>query len=129
MITILKLNNGIEVVGNLEKKDTTGVIISKPLQINYRYFMGSTPSVSFVRYIMFAEHSDIHFTNTDILHKVQARAAFANFYNTSVEYYYSELEQTIDEELNSILNIDDKDKDTRMKRILELMPIDDAPVN
>lgn len=124
MITILKLNSGIEVVGKQEVENNESIILSKPLQINYRYYQGSMPSVSFVRYIMFAQSEDIIFNKRDVINRVVARLSFANYYENVVDQYYSTLEKVIDRELAV-----ETDTPSPYEHILESMSIEDATVN
>jgi hypothetical protein len=122
MIAILKLNNGIEVVGDVEVKTDDLVVLGKPLQINYKYVFGSTPSVSFVRYIMFAESDSIVFKESDIINYVSARKAFADYYHDVVDDYYDRLEKVIDAEFEACLTTTAKEQ--YMRDILEMMPVD-----
>lgn len=124
MTSILKLSNGLEIVGTVEINNDYGVIVDRPLQINYRYFQGSTPSVSFVRYVMFADTQTYSFKQDDVMNVVTAREAFANYYHSVVEQYYSELEKVIDKELTSISN-----NDRLHESILETMSVEGATMN
>lgn len=127
MTTILKLTNGVEVVGNVELETDDEVVLHKPLQINYRYVFGSIPSVSFARYIMFAEHQSVHFQKQHILQQVNVREAFANYYADIVDEHYDELEKRVDAEFESSLA--NPTQEQYMKELLEMMPVDEAAVN
>jgi hypothetical protein len=129
MITLIKLHNGIEIVGKLVDSYKDNISLEKPLQINYRYFIGATPSVSFVRYVMFSKSDVIMFNRSDIINTVDARDSFANYYHTVVDYYFDELEKQIDAEFESLIDSESTNKEQQMKRILEMMPTDDTPVN
>jgi len=129
MITLIKLNNGIEIVGKLVDSYKDIISIEKPLQINYRYFIGATPSVSFVRYVMFSKSNTIVFNRLDIVNTVEVRDSFASYYYTVVDYYFDELEKQIDAEFESLIDSESTNKEQQMKRILEMMPTDDTPVN
>lgn len=124
MTSILKLSNGLEIVGTVELNNDYGIVVDRPLQINYRYFQGSIPSVSFVRYIMFAETQTYSFKQQDVINVVNAREAFANYYNNVVDQYYSELEKVIDKELSSISKTDNLHES-----ILEMMSVEGATMN
>ena len=124
MITILKLSNGVEVVGTEVVEDAVRIILNKPLQINYRYFQSSIPNVSFARYIMFAKSDDIQFDKRDIVNRVVARPAFAGYYTNVVDQYYEVLEQILDKELS----MPDTQTDP-YERLLETMSIDGVAVN
>jgi hypothetical protein len=124
MTVILKLNNGTEVVGDVEVTTDDSVVLGKPLQINYKYVFGSTPSVSFVRYIMFAESDSIMFKDSMIVNRVTARKAFADYYHDVVNDYYDRLEKVIDAEFEACLVSNTKEQ--YMMDILEMMPVDGA---
>lgn len=127
MTTILKLTNGVEVVGNVEVETDSEVVLHKPLQINYRYVFGSIPSVSFARYIMFAEHQSVYFQKQHILQQVNVREAFANYYLDIVDEHYDDLEKRVDAEFESSLA--NPTQEQYMKELLEMMPVDEATVN
>jgi hypothetical protein len=126
-ITLIKLSDGTEVIGNVVQDDLRSIIVKKPLLIHYRYFIGGVPSVSFSRYMMFAASTHINLYHSHVIAKVEARKAFADYYMDSVEDYYGNLESTVDEELKSALSTTEKEQD--LKKLLDMMPIDKATVN
>lgn len=127
MTSILKLSNGLEVVGTIEVENDFTVVVNKPLQINYRYFQGSIPSVSFVRYIMFAQSDSISFSTQDIMNVVSARESFALYYANVVNQYYGDLEKVIDKELENITT--SPSAETFHESILESMSVEGATIN
>ena len=127
MITILKLSNGIEVVGELCEEDSLTCTLDKPLQINYRYAYSLIPSISFVRYIMFADSELVKFKRSDVMHEVTAREAFANYYADVVDTFYEKAEKVVDAELVECLSSTTQEK--HMHDILEMMPIEGLTVN
>lgn len=126
MVTLLKLTNGFEVAGIVEHEDKEMVVLSKPLQINYRYFVGPSPSVSFIRYIMFSEMQSAVFQKSHIITQVKARSSFEKVYEYHAEYYYNEHEKIIDTELGLHKKAND---DENMKNYLESISIDGASIN
>lgn len=124
MIVILKLTNGTEVVGEIEHENSYEVVISNPLQINYRYFNGPLPSVSFVRYIMFAETSSVTFDRQHVMHQIVARESFANFYRSSIEGFSNNVVKMIDDELQG----ESVTKD-QLEQLLESMPVEGMTIN
>lgn len=124
MISILKLTTGIEIVGEVEIDQDDIIVINKPLQINYRYYQGAVPSVSFIRYIMFGQTESIIFQKKDVMHTLIARDAFAFYYTGVVEQYYHELDKMIDKEL-----MDTATTEQQYESILARMTIDGATVN
>jgi hypothetical protein len=99
MITILKLSSGYEIAGMLEYENNDIVVLNKPLQINYRYFVSPSPAISFVRFIMFGEDQNVTFARSHIIAKVKARESFTNVYEHHAAYYYTEHQKIIDSEL------------------------------
>jgi hypothetical protein len=124
MTSILKLTNSIEIVGEIEIDKPDYIVINKPLQINYRYFQGSVPSVSFIRYSMFGQAESITFQKRDVLNVLTAREAFAAYYTNVVDQYYANLEKIIDKEL-----VDTTTTEQQYDSILARMSIDGATVN
>jgi len=124
MTSILKIVNGIEIVGEIEHEGPDFVVINKPLQINYIYFQGSVPSVSFVRYSMFGQADSIMFQKRDILNILVAREAFAAYYTNVVDQYYANLEKIIDKEL-----VDTTATEQQYESILARMSVDGMTVN
>lgn len=124
MTSILKLSNSIEIVGEIEIDKPDYIVINKPLQINYRYFQGSVPSVSFIRYSMFGQAESITFQKRDVLNVLTAREAFAAYYTNVVDQYYANLEKIIDKEL-----VDTTTTEQQYDSILARMSVDGATVN
>lgn len=124
MTSILKLVNGIEIVGEIDHEGHDFIVIDKPLQINYRYFQGSVPSVSFVRYSMFGQSDCIMFQKRDVLNILVARQAFADYYTNVVDQYYANLEKIIDKEL-----VDTTATEQQYESILARMSVDGMTVN
>lgn len=130
MITIVKLANGIEVIGEAVTSNSSYVVLERPLQINYRYFVSTTPSVSFVKYILFAETDSVTFDRMHILNEVKPREAFERFYLHSVQHYYADLGKMIDDELTGLMEQRSQTTmDDHMKHILETMSVEGAPIN
>lgn len=124
MIVILKLTNGVEVVGEIEHENSYEIVISNPLQINYRYFNGPLPSVSFVRYIMFAEATSVTFDRQHVMHQVKARESFDGLYKNAVSSFSDNVAKMIDDELKG----DTVSKD-QLEQLLESMPVEGMTVN
>ena len=126
-ITLIKLSDGTEVIGDVVQDDQRSIVVKKPLLIHYRYFVGGVPSVSFSRYMMFAASTHVNLNRSHVIAKVEAREAFADYYTDNVEDYYSNLESTVDEELKSALSTTEKEQ--ALKRLLDMMPTDKATAN
>lgn len=131
MITILKLTNGVEVVGEVEIENNNEVILRHPLQINYRYYISAIPSVSFVRYVVFAESDCVSFDRMHIMNQVKPRESFANFYESVAAEYYTRIEQSIDAELRMLTDGEPTPaaENELHKSILESMSVEGTTVN
>jgi hypothetical protein len=132
MIAILKLINNVEVVGEVEVETTNEIILKHPLQVNYRYYIGAMPSVSFVKYSMFSESDSISFSRDHIINQMTARPSFAKFYEHSIQQYCIDSKDTVDEELLSVVKSEqmvDSSKQEFFTTILESMSIDDLAKN
>lgn len=126
MVTLLKLTNGFEIAGIVEHEDKEVVVLNKPLQINYRYFVGPSPSVSFIRYVMFSEMQSAVFYKHHVITQVKARLSFEKVYEYHADYYYNEHEKIIDSELGMHKKANDEEN---MKDYLESLSVDGASVN
>jgi hypothetical protein len=129
MIAILKLVSGAEIVGKVLDSNSTHVTVDKPLQINYRYFVGSAPTASFIRYCLFGSDETTTLSFDHIISQHSIRDAFSKIYEDNAEYYYGEHQQTIDRELESVSADQQSARDEHLKKLLEMMPVDGAPIN
>lgn len=129
MVVLLKLINNIEVVGEVEVETSNMIVLKNPLQINYRYYIGSMPSVSFVKYSMFADSDTATFQHSHVISKHQAREAFVKFYYHSVQNY--SVTQNVDDELKSIVEKEqaEDNKQEFFKNVLENMSVEDLVKN
>ena len=122
MIKIIKLISGVEVAGELTKEDEYGIVLRYPLQLNYKYYMSSYPSVNLSKYIMFAGEDDIHFPYTTIINMVDPRSAFEEYYIKAVAETKSELDIMIDRQLLDMVESTVVTKDEMLAALLEAMP-------
>ncbi len=122
MIKIIKLISGVEVAGELTKEDEYGIVLRYPLQLNYKYYMSSYPSVNLSKYIMFAGDEDIHFPYTTIINMVDPRSAFEEYYIKAVAETKSELDIMIDRQLLDMVESTVVTKDEMLAALLEAMP-------
>lgn len=105
MITIIKLVDGTEVAGEVEDETSNHIIMRNPLQINYRHTLSSTvPSVSFSRYILFADSENISFDKYHIMNRVNARPEFDGFYKTSISQIKESLDPQIARDLSEAID-------------------------
>ena len=129
MIKILKLVSGVEVVGDVTQVTPSEITVDKPLQINYRYFIGSVPTASFIRYCLFGQDTTITILRNHIISQHSIRDSFAKVYEDNADYYYGEHQTMIDRELEGVSAEQRSNQDEHLKKLLEMMPVDGAQVN
>ena len=122
MIKIIKLISGVEVAGELTKEDEYGIVLKYPLQLNYKYYMSSYPSVNLSKYMMFAGDDEIHFPYTTIINMVDPRSAFEEYYVKAVAETKSELDIMIDRQLTEMVESTVITRDEMLAALLEAMP-------
>lgn len=68
MIVIAKFTDGTEIIGELTHEAENMITIAHPLQIIYKFSMTSPiPTVSFARYMMFADLTEFDFQKVDFI--------------------------------------------------------------
>lgn len=100
MLTLLKLKNGIEVIGNVIENLGGSIIVEDPLQINYR--LTSTqpmPTISISRYMPFAIDTAYTFDAADIMHVTKPKESMAAYYKHALYNYQNEIDEHVDSEL------------------------------
>lgn len=132
MYTLLKLKNGIEVVGKVINMDYHGVELEDPFIINYRFVTGQpVPTISLSRYIPFAAEHQHLFARVDIMHESAPSQAFGEYYANSVEYCRNFVDGPVEEELTTAAAKAPKGKPSLMEiyeAILERSQLD-GPLN
>jgi hypothetical protein len=132
MIVILKLKNGIEVIGTVVSADARGWDVANPFIINYRFVAGHPmPTISVSRYIPFAADHQHKFSKQDVMHHTTPSKAFASYYQKSLEYCEQHIDKNVDEDLNDIADrtpASDEDMSSVYKSILERTQFD-GPLN
>jgi hypothetical protein len=100
MYTLLKLKNGLEVIGKVVNMDYHGVELEDPFVINYRFVAGQPiPTISLSRYIPFAHDHQHLFARVDVMHESAPSQAFGQYYANSVEYCREVVDKSVEEEL------------------------------
>lgn len=85
-IVIVRLSNGLELVGDMIEANENQIALLSPLVIQYKTVaMLSFPIISFKRYALLSEDGAfVPFQRRDITSIVSARDSFARFYRASV---------------------------------------------
>jgi len=86
-ISLIKLTNGTEIIGDLIKADEK-ILLNDPMQINYKQNEHSSlPSISFTRYCPFSTENMFQFDKSLVLHVTPIKKAVEDFYiQTLIEY-------------------------------------------
>lgn len=130
-IQLIRLADGIEIIGDVVESNSEYLLVNKPLIVHYRYYVGGLPSVYFSRFMMFSVTEEaVMFQHRQVTAIAKARQAAVDFYSHSVEDYYSSVEKAVDTELTSAITPSvSTNKEQALKKLLEAMPIDKAVVN
>jgi len=100
MVSILKLVNGTEVIGNILEENKQALVIDNPLQINYvAKSPASPPVISLQRYIPFSNKTIITFKTEHIINKVEPLSNMISYYNSSLKGIQEHIDSAIDQEL------------------------------
>jgi len=110
MISIIKLVNGIEVIGDIISDESNIIIMKNPLQINYRYKNEfSPPVISLTRYSSFAETRDVLFKKENVMNTFTPIVNMIKYYNTSLKNIEQHIDPSVMQELNAAAGEDDQD--------------------
>ena len=99
MLTILKLINGMEVVGQVVESTTKSITIDNPIQINYKNIEQPVPSVSLTRYMQFADTRQHQFNKRDILSMSGVMKGMELYYDAALEHFKTDVDQIVEREL------------------------------
>ena len=116
MLALIKLQNGVEVIGNVKEELKTTITLENPLQINYRLVATQPmPTVSVSRYMPFSATHTFTFNKKDLLHVVEPRPAMSEYYTHALHNYRVAIDDSVEHELleaaKSERAIDDMDGD------------------
>ena len=102
-ISLVKLTNGTEILGDV-KKTTSGISITDPLQINYKFVsFQPMPTVSVSRYMPFAADTTFTFFLDQVIHVVDPKETMVEYYQHALSNYRDDIDAHIDNELMSVV--------------------------
>lgn len=107
MYKIVKLNNGLEVIGDVlfNQENDTVLAIDKPMQINYRVFSNAAmPSISLIRYSLLAENEPVMFHMKDVMNIIEPKKMFVDYYTSTVDSAFEHYDSMIDRELRHAIS-------------------------
>lgn len=121
MISIIRLRDGTEVVGDVA--DTRGdvVVVTDPLQINYKITMNNpAPSMGLSRFMPFSVDSKFKIYREHVTAVCEARDSMKQYYKFALTNYIGDLDKRIDAELVSSSVDEDQMTETDFyKQLLE----------
>lgn len=122
MCSIIKLVNGVEIVGKISEDTSSHIVLADPFQIHYKYFHATLPSVALVPYLLFADNALVTFKKSDILNVSTPRKIFVDFYNVTLDVFYNQITPSVDQELRqnvmSYKEQQENSTDNQQKRFL-----------
>lgn len=102
-ISLVKLTNGTEILGDV-KKTTSGISITDPLQINYKFVsFQPMPTVSVSRYMPFAADPTFTFFLDQVIHVVEPKETMIEYYQHALSNYRDDIDAHIDNELMGVV--------------------------
>jgi len=113
MIKIIKLHNNSEIIGHVLQENNNYVVVDNPFTINYVFSPKSDrPVIGLMRYMAFAEQRQVSFDKHDIIAMLDSRKSMANYYTAVLQSYISEIDESIDAELESIAELENNQEET-----------------
>ncbi len=100
MIAIIKLTNGVELIGSITKQDSEFVTVQDPLQINYRQRMDMAPPTVFLhRYNPFAKNTEHTFRDAHVLSYATPLDGLLKYYTSTLNSIKDNVDALVDNEL------------------------------
>lgn len=118
MIKIIKLINGVEIIGTVLGETKRLVEINNPVQINYKNLDSAIPAVSLTRYLQFSKNKICIFEKTNIMNIVEPLEGFVSYYKTALNHFETEIDQTVNLELKRVSE-SEQDENERYIAVLE----------
>lgn len=107
MVKIVKLQNNVEIIGSVNMADSEKIIVDNPFTINYMISPRSDrPVVGLIRYLPFAEHREIEFKMSNILHIIDARQSMSKYYSAVLANHLNDIDITTDRELELVADME-----------------------
>lgn len=120
MISIIRLRDGTEVIGDVA--DTRGdvVVVTDPLQINYKITMSNpAPSMGLSRFMPFSADGKFKIYREHVTVVCEARESMKQYYTFALTNYIGELDKRIDTELVNSSVEDELTETDFYKQLLE----------
>jgi hypothetical protein len=122
-ISLIKLKNGVELIGDLIRVDDN-VLIEHPMQVNYTVMEHTTvPVISFTRYCPFSAESIFQFDREYVLHITPVKKAIEDYYIHVLDYYKNVTEKYLENEFLSALTPKERSQDEVFQSFLKKVKI------
>lgn len=113
MIKIIKLHNNSEIIGHVLQENNNYVVVENPFIINYVFSpKNDRPVIGLMRYMPFADQRQISFDKHDIIVMLDSRKSMANYYTAVLQSYITDVDESIDAELESIAELENNQEET-----------------
>lgn len=100
MISLIKLTDGTEIIGNVLEETKNEVVVDNPLQINYTIKNHANPPViSLQRFMPFSGTTISKFKQEHVISKVAPLSNMIKYYDTSLKGIQSHVDPALDQEL------------------------------
>ncbi len=91
-VSVVMLKNGTEVIGEITTDVDDMMEMKNPVQIVYRMTSAAAPTVTFVKFMTYADITHFNFNKSDILILAPATAAAEMYYDKYSKVLYPSIE-------------------------------------
>lgn len=100
MLVLIKLKNGIEIIGKVVEDLGGSVVVEDPLQINYRLTAAQPmPTISISRYMPFSVETVYTFDAIDVMHTSSPKKSMTAYYKHALQNYKDSIDDSVDNDL------------------------------
>lgn len=132
-LTLLKLTNGTELLGDVVEYDDVKMQVRDPLQINYKFLsFQPMPAISVSRYMPFSQDTLFAFYMQDVMHAVVPKQVVADYYHYALKNYQENIDPMVETELATASERTVRPKtptDDLYRTLLERAENDGGPLN
>lgn len=121
MISIIRLRDGTEMIGDVANTRGDVLVVNDPLQINYKISMvNPAPSMGLSRFMPFSKDNEFKIYREHVTTVSEARESMKKYYTFALTNYIVDLDQKIDMELvNSSTDDEEMTESDFYKQLLE----------
>jgi len=119
MISLIKLTNGTEIIGDIINQENETVTVRDPLQINYRQRMDMAPPTVFLhRFIPFAMNTDHTIRDDHVLSYSVPLPGLVVYYAATLNAIKTSVDTSVDNELQEAAKFYNEDEEEEVKRAM-----------